>query len=432
MLNTRNTESLKGFVALSPLLVFIALYLVTSIIAKDFYKVPITVAFLAAGIYAVTVIGKGTLNERIETFCEGAGTANIMLMILIFILAGAFASTAKGMGSIDATVNLTLSIMPHSMLLAGLFVASCFISLAIGTSVGTIAALVPIATVLAQRTDESVAFLTAIVVGGSFFGDNLSFISDTTIMATKTQGCKMNDKFKVNIRIIMPAAITTFLLYVVLGQGVNATDINQEVSIWKVLPYIIVLATALFGLNVMAVLTLGILSCAIIGMLDGSYNIYSLLGTMGEGILDMSELIIVTMLAAGLLAMINKAGGIKFIISIMTKRIHGKRGAELSIGGLVALVDICTANNTIAILTVGDISKQIATKYGVDPRRAASILDTFSCFMQGIIPYGAQMLIAAGLAERNPIGIIPYLYYPALMGLSALCAIMFRFPRKYS
>lgn len=274
--------------------------------------------------------------------------------------------------------------------------------------------------------------MTAIVVGGSFFGDNLSFISDTTIMATKTQGCKMNDKFKVNIRIIMPAAITTFLLYVVLGQGVNATDINQEVSIWKVLPYIIVLATALFGLNVMAVLTLGILSCAIIGMLDGSYNIYSLLGTMGEGILDMSELIIVTMLAAGLLAMINKAGGIKFIISIMTKRIHGKRGAELSIGGLVALVDICTANNTIAILTVGDISKQIATKYGVDPRRAASILDTFSCFMQGIIPYGAQMLIAAGLAERNPIGIIPYLYYPALMGLSALCAIMFRFPRKYS
>ncbi|MDO4196660.1 MAG: Na+/H+ antiporter NhaC family protein [Prevotellaceae bacterium] len=422
----------KGILALSPLIVFVVLYLVTSVIARDFYKVPITVAFLISSIYAVIISGKGTLNDRVNAFCKGAGTPNIMLMLIIFILAGAFASTAKGMGSIDATVTLTLSILPKSMILAGLFVAACFISLSIGTSVGTIVALVPIAAGLASQTGSSVAFLTAVVVGGAFFGDNLSFISDTTIMATKTQGCKMSDKFRANIYIVLPAAIAVLIIYIIMGQSTGAPNNMHAISAWKVLPYLTVLATAVAGMNVMAVLTLGIVICALIGLLDGSYDIYSLMGAMGEGILGMSELIIVTMLAAGLLEMISKAGGIQYIIEKMTRHIHGKRGAELSMGALVALVGMCTANNTIAILTVGDISRQIAEKYGIDPRKAASILDTYSCFMQGLIPYGAQMLIAAGLAELNPISILPYLYYPVTMGLFATLSIIFRIPRKYS
>lgn len=422
----------KGIIALSPLIVFIVLYLVTSVIARDFYKVPITVAFLLTSIYAIIVTGKGSFDERVETFCKGAGTSNIMLMLLIFILAGAFASSAKGMGSIDATVAATLHILPSNMILAGLFIASCFISLSIGTSVGTIVALVPIAAGLATQTESNIAFMTAVVVGGAFFGDNLSFISDTTIMATKTQGCKMSDKFKANVYIVVPAAILICILYIFMGQTINTPAQIQEVNLWKVLPYLVVLVTAIFGMNVMVVLTLGIVICSIIGLADGSYDIYSLMGAMGEGILGMSELIIVTMLAAGLLAMISAAGGIEYIIQKMTAHIHGKRGAELSMGVLVALVDICTANNTIAILTVGDISKKISEKYGVDSRKAASILDTFSCFMQGLIPYGAQMLMAAGLAELNPINILPYLYYPATMGIFAVGSILFRYPRKYS
>jgi len=422
----------SGLLALSPLLVFIVLYLVTSIIARDFYKVPITVAFLVTSIYAIAVTGKGSLESRVETFCKGAGTDKIMLMLLIFILAGAFASLAKGMGCIDATVAATLRLLPGNMILSGLFIAACFISLSIGTSVGTIVALVPIAAGLASQTGSSIAFLTAVVVGGAFFGDNLSFISDTTIIATKTQGCKMSDKFKANIYIVLPAALITCIIYLLVGQQIETPTQIQEIEVWKVIPYLIVLVTAIFGINVLAVLTLGIIICSIIGFIDGSYDIYSQMSFMGEGILGMSELIIVTMLAAGLLSMISSAGGIEYLIHKMTSHIHGKRGAELSMGVLVALVDMCTANNTIAILTVGDISKNISEKFSIDPRKAASILDTFSCFMQGLIPYGAQMLIAAGLAKLNPIEILPYLYYPFTMGIFALASILFRYPKKYS
>lgn len=422
----------KGIKALSPLIVFIILYLVTSIIAHDFYKVPITVAFLISSIYAIAVTGVGTINERVESFCKGAGTSNVMLMIIIFILAGAFASSAKAMGSIDATVDLTLALLPGNMIIAGMFIAACFVSISVGTSVGTIAALVPIAAGLAQETGESTSFLTAVIVGGAFFGDNLSFISDTTIMATKTQGCEMSDKFRANIFIVMPAAITVLIIYIFMGQSVTSVPPAGQLNLLKVLPYIIVLLTAVMGMNVMVVLTLGIALCAAIGLFDGSFDIFGMMAAMGEGILGMSELIIVTLLAAGLLEMIHIAGGIDFIIKKMTRRIHGKRGAELSIGTLVALTDICTANNTIAILTVGNISRKIAEKYGVDSRKAASILDTFSCFMQGMIPYGAQMLIAAGLAQLNPIAIVPYLYYPMVMGVFALLSILLRYPKKYS
>ncbi len=422
----------KGIIALSPLLVFILFYLVTSIIAGDFYKIPITVAFMVSSIYAIIVTGRLPVMERINIYSQGAATQQMMLMIWIFILAGAFANSAKAMGSIDATVNLTLSFLPSQMLLAGMFLAACFISLSIGTSVGTIAALVPIATGVATETNTDVAMMTAIIVGGSFFGDNLSFISDTTIMATQTQGCRLNDKFRVNAFIVMPAAIIILMVYLVMGQGVQAPQSLPAVEWVKVLPYLVVLITALLGMNVMAVLTLGLAMTGIIGLATGAFDIYGWFSAMGEGILSMGELIIVTMMAGGMLGLIKQQGGIDFIIQLMTRHINGKRGAELSIAALVSLVDVCTANNTVAILTVGDISKQIGDRYGVDNKKCASILDTFSCTIQGIIPYGAQLLIAAGLASLNPVSIIPWLYYPFTLGIVALLAILFRYPRRYS
>ena len=421
----------KGLLALSPLVVFIVLYLVTSIIARDFYKVPITVAFMISSIYAIAIT-RGHLRRRINVFSRGAGTPQMMLMIWIFVLAGAFAHSAKVMGAIDATVNLTLSFLPSQMLLAGLFLAACFISLSIGTSVGTIVALTPIAAGVATQTGASVAMVTAIVVGGSFFGDNLSFISDTTIIATQTQGCQTSDKFKVNSFIVVPAALIILGVYIFMGHGMEAPSDIPEVDFWKVVPYLVVLVTAIFGLNVMAVLTLGIVLTGIIGIANGSYDLFGWFQAMGDGIIGMGELIIITLLAGGLLEIIKHNGGIDYIIGVLTKHIHGKRGAELSIGALVSVVDICTANNTVAIITVGGIVHKIRDKYQLDPRKCASLLDTFSCFTQGIIPYGAQMLMAAGLASLNPIAILPYLYYPMAIGISAILAILFRYPKRYS
>ena len=412
-------------------MVFITLYVVTSIIAGDFYKVPITVAFVASSIYAI-ITTRGKLRSRINLFSRGAGTPEMMLMIWIFILAGAFANSAKVMGCIDATVNLTLSFLPSEMLLAGLFLAACFISLSIGTSVGTIVALTPIAAGVATQTGASTAMLTAVVVGGSFFGDNLSFISDTTIIATQTQGCQPSDKFKVNAFIVVPAAIVILLVYILMGQNITAPTSIPDVEFWKVVPYLIVLITAIFGLNVMIVLALGIVLTGFIGLFNGSFDIYGWFQAMGDGILGMSELIIITLLAGGLLEIIKHNGGIDFIIDKLTRHIHSKRGGELSIAALVSLVNCCTANNTVAIITVGGIARKIGLKYELDPRKCASLLDTFSCFTQGIIPYGAQMLMAAGLASLNPIAILPHLYYPFAIGVAALTAIVLRYPRRYS
>jgi Na+/H+ antiporter NhaC len=412
--------------------VFVILYLVTSIIAGDFYKIPITVAFMMSSIYAIIIHQGRPLKERIDTFSRGAATGQMMLMIWIFILAGAFANSAKMMGSIDATVNLTLVCLPPQMLLAGLFVAACFISLSIGTSVGTIVALTPIAAGVAQQTGTDVAMMTAVVVGGSFFGDNLSFISDTTIVATSTQGCRLSDKFRVNSFIVIPAALVVCVLYILMGSDVHAPQQIDNVQWVKVIPYLAVLITAIFGMNVMAVLTLGILLTGIIGLLTGSFDIFGWMKAMGDGIISMGELIIITMMAGGMLELIKQQGGIDFIIERMTRHVRGKRGAELSIGTLVALVDVCTANNTVAIITVGGIAKQIGDRYGVDNKKAASILDTFSCFVQGLIPYGAQLLMAAGLAMLNPVSIIPYLYYPFAIGIAAILSILFRYPRRYS
>ena len=422
----------RGLFTLSPLFVFIAVYLCGSLLAGDFYKIPLTVAFMAASIYAIAISGGMSLNKRINFYSKGASSSNLMLMLWIFVMAGAFAHSAKAMGSIDATVALTLSLLPGNMILAGLFIASCFISLSIGTSVGTIVALTPIATGLAASTDANTALLTAVVVGGAFFGDNLSFISDTTIVATTTQHCRLSDKFRVNLYITIPPALLILLLYIFIGADIHSPSEIAQVEYIKVTPYLMVLLTAIFGMNVMAVLTIGLLLTGLIGMLCGSYDLFGWLGSMGTGITNMGELIIITMMAGGLLEIIKVNGGIDFIIEKMTAHVSSKRGAELSIAALVSLVNACTANNTVAILTVGHISKNIGDRFGLDNRKCASILDTFSCCMQGLLPYGAQVLMAAGLAQLNPIQIIPYLYYPMTLGIVALCAILLRYPKKYS
>lgn len=423
---------MNGWLALSPLLVFLCVYLVSSIMAQDFYKIPISAAFLVASVYAVAICRGKTLEERVSIFSDGAGNRNVLLMIWIFVLAGAFASTAKEIGAIDATVNLALRILPGKLLYAGLFLASCFISMSIGTSVGTIVALVPVAAGIAQEIDAGTAFITAIIVGGAFFGDNLSFISDTTIAATRTQECSMSDKFKVNLRIVGPAALAVFILYIFLGQSVSINPETVPIDWVLLIPYVLVIAFAVSGMDVSAVLTIGIGVNALIGFVRGSMTWSSWLGAIGSGISGMGDLIIVTMLAGGMLELIRSNGGIDFIVGGLTKHIKGKRGAELSIAGLVSLANLCTANNTIAIITTGRIARDITRRFGLDPRKSASILDTFSCLIQGLIPYGAQLLMASGLAGISSVSIIGHLYYPFTMGLFALGAILFRLPRKYS
>ncbi len=422
----------KGIWALSPLIVFITLYVVTSIVAGDFYKVPVTVAFMASSIYAIATCGGFPLAKRINLFSRGASSDNLMLMLWIYVLAGAFAASAKEMGSVDATVNCALRFLPSNMLLPGLFIAACFISLSIGTSVGTIVALVPIAATMAHTIGADIPLLTAIIVGGAYFGDNLSFISDTTVVATQTQGCKMSDKFKVNAFIVVPAAIAILLVYFYMGYGLNVPPLTKNVEYLKILPYLAVLITAIAGMNVMAVLTIGVILSGAIGIFVGSYNLIGWMEAMGKGIAGMGELVIIAMLAGGMLEIIRENGGIDYLISKLTSRVNSKRGAELSIAALVSMVNVCTANNTVAILTVGGISKKICDKYGIDNRKAASILDTFSCAVQGLLPYGVQMLLAAGLANINPMQIIPYLYYPVAIGIAAFAAIIFRLPRRYS
>ena len=434
-----NISSRHGLLALSPLVVFLCAYLFSSIIAQDFYKIPISSAFLIASIYAL-IISKGkTLEERVSIFSEGAGNRNVLLMIWIFVMAGAFAATAKQIGAIDAPVNLAMRILPGKLLYTGLFLASCFISMSIGTSVGTMVALVPIAAGIAEEMalggstgfTASTPFITAIIVGGSFFGDNLSFISDTTIAATRTQGCTMADKFKANLKIVGPAAIIVAVLYMILGATVEMTPQTGAIEWALLIPYVLVIALALSGLNVIAVLAIGIAVNGLLGAVRGSLDWSCFLESTGAGISGMGDLIIVTLLAGGMLELIRVNGGLDYIVNMMTKRIEGKRGAEFSIAALVSLANLCTANNTIAIITVGQIARNISQKYGIDPRKSASILDTFSCLVQGLIPYGAQLLMAAGLAGISSISIIGYLFYPVIMGLCAILAIVLRIPRKY-
>lgn len=419
--NTRH-----GLLALSPIIVLLTIYLAGSIVAGDFYRIPITTAFIVASIYAVAITRGTTIDERIEHFSKGAANTRIMYMIWIFVLAGAFASLAKAMGAVDATVQLTLNLIPSNYLPAGIFIAACFISLSIGTSVGTIVALTPVVTALAAKMHCDTAWLVAIVVGGAFFGDNLSFISDTTIAATQTQGCSMRSKFRTNIRLVMPAAVVTLLLYAFSGNSIEqieSTSVTVSEAL-KCIPYLTVIICALVGVNVLLVLILGIVIAGAMGIAYGMVDGISIFTEMGSGIMGMSELIIVTMLAGGLLEIVRINGGIDFLIRIVTQRMRTKRAAEFAITALTALANICTANNTIAILTVGDISRDISKKFSIQPRRSASLMDTTSCFVQGIIPYGAQLLMASGLAKVSPLEIIPNLYYPMCIGAMIVVSIL--------
>ena len=409
----------RGLLSLSPLLVFLLTYFVLSLLAGDFYAVPITVAFLIACGFSLLTMRSLPMGERFQVLVSGASRPGLMTMIWIFILAGAFAATAKQAGAIDATVQMAVRLLPSGMILCGVFLAACFISLSVGTSVGTIAALTPIAGGMAQQAGYPLPLTVAIVVGGAFFGDNLSFISDTTIMATKTQGCRLRDKFRSNVRIAVPAAMICIVLYLIIGNAHQASLTQlaaQDVNYLLVIPYIYILLAALLGMDVMLVLATGTLMSGFLGMALGAFDLFGWFHAMNEGVMGM-----------------RCTGGITFAMQCLSRRISGKRGAELSIAALVVFTDICTANNTIAILTVGPLSREIATRFHIDPRRSASILDTFSCFAQGLIPYGAQMLIAAGLAQVNPLEIMPYLYYPYILGATALLYIIIqRHEKEYS
>ena len=421
-------KTLRGLYALSPIIVLLTIYLVGSIIAGDFYRIPIAVAFMAAAIYAIIITKGDSLNERIDSFSRGAANTRIMYMVWIFVLAGAFAETTEAMGAIDATVVLARNAIPANYLPAGIFIATCFVSLSIGTSVGTIVALTPVVTTLAAQIGCDVAWMVAIVVGGAFFGDNLSFISDTTIAATQTQGCSMRSKFYTNILLVAPAAIITLLIYAFSGNNISSVEAPSMTfnEVLKCLPYVIVIIVALLGVNVLVVLILGIVSAAILGFAYGSFNGIEFCTHIGNGVMGMGELIIVTMLAGGVLEMVRLNGGIDYLIQVVTARINSKRGAEFAITGLTALANVCTANNTIAILSVGDISRNIAKQYKVSPRRSASLMDTASCFVQGVIPYGAQLLMASGLALVSPVAIIPNLYYPMCVGLAVIVSIVIK------
>lgn len=432
----------KGLLALSPLFLLIVLIVAFTVYSVDAShkdtNLSLTVAFMISSIYAIAISGGMPIKSRVDTYSKGAGANNLMLMLWIYVLAGSFAASAKAMGAVDATVNLALSILPASMILPGLFLAACFISVSIGTSVGTVVALVPIAAGLAHSMDVNIGMMTAIIVGGAYFGDNLSFISDTTVVATQTQNCKMSDKFRVNSLIVVPAAVIVLAIYAVMGIGLQAPTDIPEVEYIKVLPYLVVLVTAVAGMNVMAVLTMGTLLCGVIGVscqllgATGGYGLFGWFSAMGNGIIGMGELVIIAMMAGGMLEIIRENGGINYIIDKITAHVSNRRGAELSIAALVSMVNVCTANNTVAILTVGNIAKKIGDKFGVDNRKAASILDTFSCSVQGLIPYGVQMLLAAGLANLSPMDILPYLYYPLAIGIAALFSILFRYPKRYS
>lgn len=443
----------KGILAVSPVLALAALFLGLGIAWGDFYKVPLIVVFLFVAIYSVVITifldGRSTtktLKERVtgsvEYLSRGAGEKNLLLMVWIFLLAGAFAATAKAMGAIDATVQLTMSLLPMSMLLPGLFLAACFVSLSVGTSVGTIVALVPVAAGLATPTGIPTALLVASVVGGAFFGDNLSFISDTTIVATRTQGVRLSDKFRANVWIAVPAAIVTFALLCVLGATMPMTTATPDAALvggaggdthlLAVVPYLVVLVTAVMGLDVMAVLVLGNVLAAAVGMWYGDLDVASWMTASAEGMTGMTETILVALMAGGIMELIRHNGGIGYIIYHLTRKVNGKRGAEFAIAALVSLTNCCTANNTVAILSVGKISADISDRFGVNRLKTASLLDTFSCVVQGLIPYGAQLLIASGLAAITPLEIIPYLYYNAILALVAVLAIVFRFPRRLS
>ena len=420
----------KGLLALSPILAMVVLLVGLSVYCGGVSNAPLLLVFVLTAIVAVAVTRGEKLSDRIAIFSSGAGSKNLLLMVWIFMLAGAFAASAKQMGAADAMVDLTLYFLPPKFALAGLFIAACITSLCLGTSVGTIVALMPIAAGLADRTSMSVALVAAAVVGGAFFGDNLSFISDTTIVSTQSQGCKLSDKFRFNLLMVTPVAVIACIIYLVMGSSANGEIVASAVQFWKVIPYLVVLICAACGINVLVVLVLGNALTCITGIADGSYALMGWIEGSLQGVMGMSELILISMLAGGIFATISHNGGLDFVIERLTKRVKTRAGAELAICSLVAFANICTANNTVAILSVGDIARRISERFEIDPRRSASLLDTTSCFVQGLIPYGAQLLMASGLAGISAMAIIPYLYYPMLLGVAVLMTIVIRRRKK--
>lgn len=380
--------------------------------------------FITLSIITILLARGISFRERINVFSRGAGHKDLLMMVWIFVLAGAFASSAKAMGAVDATVNLALQLLPASFLLPGLFLSACLVSLCMGTSVGTIVAFIPIATSLADKIELSLPLMAAAIVGGAFFGDNLSFISDTTIVSTQSQGCKQSDKFKYNFLLVLPIAIIVCVIYALEGASGNGVVTGESVYWWKIIPYFTVLICAACGVNVMLVLLMGNLLTGIVGLADNSFSFSGWIDSMSSGIMNMSELILISMMAGGIFALITQQGLMNRMVQAITSRVSSKRGAEFSICVLVGLVNVCTANNTVAILSVGDIAKTISQRYDIDPRRSASLLDTTSCAVQGLLPYGAQLLMASSLAGITAMSILPYLYYPMLLGAIVLLTIL--------
>ncbi|MEV9640591.1 Na+/H+ antiporter NhaC family protein [Mammaliicoccus sciuri] len=425
--NTMKKGSLLSFL---PLIVFVILFIGSGIVTKDFSIMPLNVAILIAAAVALVMNRKESFSTKVDIFMKSAGHPNILLMAVIFLLAGAFAGVAKGMGAVESTVNLGLSMLPANLLMVGLFIIGCFISISMGTSMGTIVALAPIGVGIASQTDIPVALAMATVIGGAMFGDNLSMISDTTIAAVRTQHTKMKDKFKVNFFIVLPGAILTMILLGFLTHG-NTADLtgNYPYQFVKILPYLAVLVGALVGTHVLIVLAGGIIIAGAIGLMDGSYNLQSYLQAIADGVVAMEDLAMVSILIGGIVGVIQHNGGIDYLLRMITSKIQTKKGAEFGIAGLVSAADIATANNTIAIIITGPVVKHIADEYEIDPRKSASLLDTFSSVWQGVLPYGVQMLAASGLAAISPVSIIMYSFYPVLMGICCVIAILVGFPR---
>jgi Na+/H+ antiporter NhaC len=415
--------------ALFPFVVFLVLFIGAGVVTGDFYKFPVIVAILIAASISLMMNPKESLTKKVEVFTKGAGNSDVMLMVLIFLLAGAFSEVTKKMGAVESTVNLALSIIPQNLLIVGLFVIGCFISLSMGTSMGTIVALAPIGVGISEQTDISMALSMAAVIGGAMFGDNLSFISDTTIAAVRTQHTKMKEKFKANFFIVLPAAIITAVLFGIITAGEQAEITNQSFNWVKIIPYLGVLVTSLIGVNVLVVLASGIVSAGIIGLLDESYNVMGFIQAIGDGVAGMQELSLLAILISGMVEVIKHNGGIDYLLQLVTRNVKSKKGAQFGITGLVSLTNLSTANNTISILIAGPLAKNIADQYDIDPRKSASLLDIFSCCIQGLIPYGAQILLAAGVATISPFSILQYSFYPFLIGVCGLIAILIDYPK---
>ena len=415
--------------ALFPFIVFLCLFIGSGIVLDDFYAFPVIIAITIAGAVAIAMNRKEKLQTKVDIFCKGAGNPNVMLMVIIFLLAGAFSGTAGAMGAVDATVNFALSYIPSNLLVVGLFVIACFISLAMGTSVGTIVALAPIGLGIGTETELSLPLIMASIIGGAMFGDNLSFISDTTITAVRTQGAEMKDKFKVNFFIVLPAAIVTCIILAIITAGETATVTGGDFDFVKIIPYLFVIIFALLGMNVFAVLASGIGLAGVIGLIDGSFTMMSFVQAIGDGMAGMFEMALLAILIAGMVEVIKHNGGIDYLLNLATRKIKTKRDAQFAMAGLVSLTDLSTANNTIAIMIAGPLAKDIATEYDIEPRKAASIIDIFSCAVQGIIPYGAQLIVAAGVAGISPVLIMPYAFYPILIAICGIIAIVIGYPK---